>query len=318
MRIKGLVFDIQRWSIHDGYGIRTNVFLKGCPLRCQWCSNPESQRLTPELAFFPDKCIRCGRCERNCPRRAIRLTEAGHRVDRSICAAACYQGKGDFECTKECYARALKVMGEETSAEDVMREVLSDKGIYETSGGGVTFTGGEPFAQPEFLMELLRLSKENGLHTTIETCACARWEDIERALPYLDFLFVDLKILDPEKHEAYTGAPNALVLENLIRINGYLRSHSATLAIRMPVIPGVNDAPEDVERTARWIREHLSEVNIFQLLPYHRLGRGKYENIGQTCPFEEAAPPDEARMEALAAIVWGQGLQSTYEQGGLL
>lgn len=313
MTNEGIVFDIQRWSIRDGYGIRTNVFLKGCPLGCKWCSNPESQKMQSELAFFPDKCIGCGNCLRNCTHGAIVDTEQGRFIDRSMCSQFCYAEDGDFPCTRQCYAEALKRMGRLMDVDAVMREVLSDRGIYETSGGGVTFTGGEPFMQPEFLSALLQRSKAEGIHTTIETCASVPWRSIEQSLPYIDFVFADLKILEEAKHRQYTNVSNRLILENLMKLDHWAGENGRTLAIRTPVIPGINGAPEEIDATAGWIRSNLKHVNVFQLLPYHRLGRGKYQNIGGTYEMDEIEPPTDEAMEALCQIVHAHGLRSSYD-----
>lgn len=313
MEERGVVFDIQRWSIRDGYGIRTNVFFKGCPLRCRWCSNPESQRAFPELAFFPDKCIHCGRCVENCAHHALSSGSAERPMDDSICVKHCYAQPDGFACTRQCYAEALKVMGSEMTVNQVMKEVLSDKKIYDSSGGGVTFTGGEPFMQPRFLCELLKACKDEGVHTTIETCAYTEWENIQAALPYLNFLFVDLKMVDAKLHEEYTGVGNEQILRNLVRINESIQAQNTVLVVRMPVIPGVNDTEEGVAAQAEWIVRHLNQVKVFQLLPYHRLGRGKYLNIGRTYEMEDCAPPSEERMKRLNAIVEARGLKTTYE-----
>ena len=313
MKDQGLVFDIQRWSIHDGYGIRTNVFLKGCPLRCRWCSNPESQKVWPELAFFPDKCIGCRSCEVNCAHHAIRFDEDGREHDISSCREHCYTNGEGSACLRECYSGALKRMGEMMAVEKVMGEVLSDKGIYDTSGGGVTFTGGEPFMQHDFLLSLLKSSKEHALHTTIESCVCVPWEHIEASLPYVDFLFADLKMLNGEKHRLYTGSDNDLVLANLQRLNEYAASHPLGIAVRMPVIPGINDTPQEIDDAAAWIVKHMDQVRIFELLPYHRLGRGKYLNIGEVYSLDAVAPPEDSAMDTLRQIVKRHGLETSYQ-----
>lgn len=207
----------------------------------------------------------------------------------------------------------MKRMGEKMSVEKVMREVLSDKGIYDTSGGGVTFTGGEPYMQHAFLLSLLKSSKEYGLHTTIETCACVPWKYMKESLPYVDFLFVDLKILNAEKHRLYTGMDNALILSNMQNLNSYAKTHQLNITVRMPVIPGINDSPQEIEDAVEWIREHLNQVRVFELLPYHRLGRGKYLNINETYQLEEVMPPSEEEMEALNQIVKRHGLKISYQ-----
>lgn len=313
MKEEGIIFDIQRWSIHDGPGIRTNVFLKGCPLRCKWCSNPESQETCRELAFFPGKCIRCGRCITSCPYQAIRAAEENNIIDYEICKSSCYKGRGEFACTSMCYAKALKVLGDKTPLNGIMKEVLSDIEIYKKSGGGVTFTGGEPFAQPEFLLELLKASKEKELHTVIETCGFANWNTIESALPYIDFLFMDFKLYEEEKHIKYTGVSNRIIKENLCRLNEYARNHALSLVVRTPVITGINDSKEEIGNISKWIVENLSEVSIYQLLAYHRLGRGKYQNIGKEYELTELEPPAGEHMKQLEQVILDNGLKIKYD-----
>lgn len=311
---EGVIFDIQRWSLHDGPGIRTNIFLKGCPLSCEWCSNPESQERNPELAYFRDKCIGCESCVKNCPQHALAMVEGLH-IDYDICRETCYPA-GDqerFSCTRECYAKALKIMGKRMRADQVIKEALKDVGIYNRSGGGITVTGGEPFAQPEFLRELLEKAKENHLHTAVETCLYAKWEQIRSCLGSIDFLFMDLKILDGEKHKKYTGRDNALILENMRKVGDCIRKEGKKAVVRTPVIPGINDTPQDIGAMSAWIKENVPGVSIYQLLPYHRLGRGKYENIGKTYRMAEAEVPTESRMKELEKIVMDYGLKTRYE-----
>lgn len=327
MSKKGVIFDIQRWSLHDGPGIRTNVFFKGCPLSCLWCSNPESQESCRELAYFKDKCIGCKSCVASCPHQALNMTEEGLAIQYGKCREFCY-GKGrdgdvgtggdaGFSCTMTCYAKALEVMGREVTVEEVLKEVLSDEAIYKSSGGGLTVSGGEPLAQPEFLRELLKAAKERGLHTAMETCLYAAWEQIEPCLPYLDFLFMDLKILNGERHFLYTRADNRLILENMEKVNEFAKScgrdRRLQTVIRTPVIPGVNDSREEILSIADWILEHLTEVSVYQLLPYHRLGRGKYGAIGKEYGLAEAEAPGRAEMELMEAEIRQRGLRTRYE-----
>lgn len=314
MKEEGIVFDVQRWSIRDGYGIRTNVFLKGCPLRCKWCCNPESQKLFPELAFFPDKCISCRNCERDCPHQAIHIDENGvHSINWSVCAEKCFAQQNGFACLAHCYAEAMKLMGKKYTVDQVMQEVLSDVGIYRRSGGGVTFTGGEPYMQPEFLLALLKRSKEESLHTTVETSASVKWEVIEKTLPWIDFLFVDLKIFDGKKHAEYTGQNNSMILENIRNIDSFAGGGTLTTAIRMPIIPGVNNTEENVRNAAEWICANLENTHIFQPLAYHRLGRGKYMDIGRAYELEEVPPLPESELNAFAEIIRSYGLKSKYD-----
>lgn len=309
---KGIIFDIQRWSLHDGPGIRTNVFFKGCPLSCMWCSNPESQEACRELAFFRDKCIHCHSCIPACPYGAVCPSEDGIDIDYRKCRSHCYcdadPGKS-FRCTKTCYAQALEVMGKAMSIDEIIDEVMSDEGIYKSSGGGITITGGEPLAQPEFLLDLLADAKEKGLHTVMESSMFAEWEKLRKCLPFLDFLFMDLKVLEEGRHLRYTKTANDLILENIKRTAAYALEHPVELVVRTPVIPGVNDTPADIAGIAGWIRKNLPGVERYQLLPYHRLGRGKYRNIGKEYRMEDLEPPLKETMEGLEAEILKQGLR---------
>lgn len=314
-RIMGTVFDIQRWSLHDGPGIRTNVFLKGCPLRCIWCSNPESQEVHPEVAFFADKCISCGRCVSNCPYGAVNLGGGKHTINYNLCWSHCYYKKGTetYPCTTKCYAKAMEQLGKAYTVEDVIAEVMRDALIYEQSGGGVTITGGEPTSQPDFLRALLQSCKENGLHTVMETCAYVGWGVFEKVLPSVDFVFVDIKLCNPQKHEQYTGVDNALILQNCIALNKYAAEHAMQLVVRTPVIPGINDSEAEIVSIAEFIKENMPAVNIYELLPYHRLGRGKYQNIGKEYSLLDLEPPAEEKMRKLRSVVARYNFADSYE-----
>ncbi len=307
--MQGVIFDIQRWSLHDGPGIRSNVFFKGCPLSCLWCSNPESQESVKELAFFKDKCIGCLCCVKDCPYSAIAQSDEGRKIDYSICRKHCYGGADNaFACLKECYAKALKIMGRTVSVDEVVNELLCDEEIYRRSGGGITFTGGEPFAQPRFLLEMLKAIKEKGIHTAVETSMFAKWEEIEACLPFIDFLFMDFKILEGKDHEKYTGVNNQLILENMKKISNYKKLHKLDVVIRTPVIPQINDDTEIIGKMARWIVENLPKIKKYQLLPYHRLGRGKYTNIGRKYELTELEVPSEREMKELEEQIKVYGL----------
>lgn len=275
-----------------------------------------------ELAYFKDKCIGCKSCVAGCPHGALSMTSEGLKIQYGRCREFCYgngQGGKDarFFCTETCYARALAVMGCEMSVEEVLKEVLSDEELYRSSGGGMTVTGGEPFAQPEFLRELLKTAKERGLHNTMETCLHAHWDQIEACLPYLDFLFMDLKILSGEQHCLYTGTDNRLILENMEKVSEFAESRRQNnrlrMVVRTPVIPGINDSREEIGSIADWIRGHLAGVSVYQLLPYHRLGRGKYGAIGKEYSLSEAEAPSGKQMEMLEAEIRQRGLRTRYE-----
>lgn len=308
--MQGMIFDIQRWSLHDGPGIRTNVFLKGCPLSCLWCSNPESQDKYKELAFFKDKCIGCMSCVKDCPYNAIEQCDKERKIDYEICRKKCYsEQENAFACRRECYAEALKVMGKKVLVSDVMDEVMRDKEIYDSSRGGITITGGEPYAQPEFLLELLKDAKSKGVHTVIETSLYTKWKNIEMSLPFLDFMFLDFKLLNPESHMKYTGVDNELILENMKKISEYKRDHELEVVIRTPVIPGVNADKIQINEMAVWVCEKLPSIKQYQLLPYHRLGRGKYSNIGKTYDLVDTEVPSQELMEELEKVIEEKGLK---------
>ena len=268
----GRVFDIQRFSIHDGPGIRTAVFFKGCPLRCAWCHNPESQSPRPQLMFYAHKCTGCGKCAGVC---ANTHTPACTGCGR--CAAVCRSG-------------AREISGQEISAEEVTEKVLRDRAFYETSGGGVTLTGGEPLSQPDFAREILERCRDSGVNTAIETSGYAPWETLERLLPLLDHVYYDIKGIDPALHKRNTGVSNERILTNAER----LKASGADVTFRMPYIPGFNDG-------------ELAAVKAFaggfplQLMPYHATGEGKYAALGRPYPAAGTIAPDRAFMTALAA-----------------
>ena len=265
----GTVFDIQRFSIHDGPGIRTTVFLKGCTLRCVWCHNPESQLSQPQLAFYTHKCISCGRCENICK-----------KAFTSDCTAC---GK----CAESCPAGAREILGREESAENILSIVVRDKAYYKTSGGGVTLSGGEPLLQADFATEILRLCKENDISTAIETAGNVPWENFLKVLPYCDLFLYDIKAIDEEKHKLLTGASNKLILENAEK----LRALGKNILFRTPVVPGYND--DQLEKISAFCGKNL------ELLSYHEIGKGKYESLRY--PYTvKSAPLSEEEMKTLA------------------
>jgi pyruvate formate lyase activating enzyme len=278
----GWVFDIQRFSIHDGPGIRTTVFLPGCNLRCFWCHNPESQPAGPCVQFFPDKCIVCGQCAEVCPEGA-QLVADGQRVYvRDLCRTC-------GACVDTCYAGALVIKAKRMSVAEVMAEVGKDRPYYDDSGGGVTFSGGEPALQSEFLVELLVASKALGIHTAVDTAAQVPWETLAALLPHTDLFLVDIKAFGEEVHRAGTGVDNRRILENVRR----LAAGGVELRIRIPVIPGFNaDAAEE-------------------LLPFHHLGGGKYESLGRTYPSRAIQPPTDEAMEDFLRLFTTRGISAT-------
>ena len=257
--MNGNIFDIKKFAINDGPGIRTAVFLKGCPLRCWWCHNPESQERGPELSFMPDKCIGCGFCKSVCPNGL-------NRKDCINCGA----------CTRECYTGARELVGRVATVEEVLCEVLKDRIFYENSNGGMTISGGEPLYQPDFTRELLAAAKKEGLHTCLDTSGFASWETIEKILPYVDLFLYDLKETDAEKHELYTAVPLNVILENLQRVD----AAGGKTILRCPLIPGLNDRKEHAEGIAM-IANGLKNLQEINLMPYHPLGESKLKRFGK-------------------------------------
>ncbi|UCB42952.1 MAG: glycyl-radical enzyme activating protein, partial [Dehalococcoidales bacterium] len=290
---EGVIFNIQTYSIHDGPGIRTTVFLKGCPLRCLWCQNPESQLLQPEIFFDSEKCTGCGKCVQACPEGAIEIHEGRSRTDRGLC-----QGIG--KCAEVCPNEARSLMGKHVTAGEVFKEVAADSIFYQRSGGGVTLGGGEPLAQPKFAISLLKLCKDAGIHTALDTCGYARWETVKQVLEFVDLVLYDFKHMDPVEHEKYTGVSNDLILENVKRIHHDL---SVPSIARIPVIPGYNDSVENIEATAKFIITELGNETNVHLLPYHRLGESKYDSLEKSGDTVYITPSSEEHMAELKQIV---------------
>jgi len=294
--VNGIVTDIQRFSVHDGPGIRTTVFLKGCNLRCAWCHNPETLHPGPQLQVLPDKCIGCDACLEACPRGAHEVT-GGRRVFHRDRCTAC------GACAEVCYSGALVLIGRETTAEEVMAEVLEDRVFYENSGGGVTLSGGEPLCQREFALDILCRAQAEGIHTAVETNLAAPWEDVADLLPVTDLFLVDVKVMDSAEHERWTGEPNELVLENARRLS----REGVPMVVRTPVVPGVNDTVEQIGAVADVIRG-FPNLEYYELLPYHPLGTGKYRSLGMEYAMEGLARPEPDVMQALAAAAGRRGI----------
>jgi len=298
---KGVVFNIQRYSIHDGPGIRTTVFMKGCPLRCLWCQNPESQVMQPEIFLNSEKCTGCGRCVQVCPEEAIEIYEGRSNTNRELC-------RGHGKCAEVCPNEARNLMGRYITAREVFQEVNSDTIFYQGSGGGVTLSGGDPLAQPEFTLSILKLCKDAGIHTAIDTCGYARWETLKQVLDYVDLVLYDFKQMDPVEHKKHTGVSNKLILDNARRIYHEL---SIPMLARVAVIPGYNDSIENIEATAKFIANQLGTSIKVHLLPYHRLGETKYERLEMANNSVSIEPPDEGHISELQKIIEPFGLTVT-------
>lgn len=287
--IRGVVFDIQRYSIHDGPGIRTTVFLKGCPLRCAWCQNPESQQKEPEILLNKGNCTGCGRCITVCIAEANSLADGRVEVDRRQCLRC---GK----CVAACPNDARRLSGKVMSVTKVVKEVLRDKKFYETSGGGVTLSGGEATFQHDFARAILKECKDHGLHTVLETCGYASWAVMERVLQYADMVLYDVKHTNESAHRRGTGMENRIILENAERI-----AQCRPMLVRMPLIPGFNDSEETVRQVTLFVGSLSRKVEM-ELLAYNPLGEGKYERLGKD-RIEHKEVQDESYIGRLRGIV---------------
>jgi pyruvate formate lyase activating enzyme len=292
----GIVFDIKRFSIHDGPGIRTTVFLKGCPLRCAWCHNPESQRPEPQIMLRPSRCIVCGACVDECPEGAISWNESGPVTDRALCLAC-------GVCTETCAGEARELVGREMDAAEVLGEIQRDLAFFDESGGGVTFSGGDPLFQPDFLLTLLQGCKELEIHTAVDTSGAAAWATLDKIRPFVDLFLYDIKLIDDGRHRAATGSSNRVILDNLRRLS----EAGASIQLRLAVIPGMNDDEENLRRTAEFAAT-LPHTRGISLLPFHNTAKDKYGNLGLEYSLAGVRAPDEARMEEIGRLLAGYGL----------
>jgi pyruvate formate lyase activating enzyme len=275
-RVKGVVFDIQRFSLHDGPGLRTSVFLKGCPLRCKWCSNPESQDLRPELAVFTNQCIRCGQFEPSC-------SDIWHR-EENISWTSSFQQEIARRASA-CPGGGIRRIGEHRSAASVINEAGRDTPFY-LENGGITLTGGEPLFQTRMAEAILRLAKMEWMSTAMETCGYAPWTNIKHLLPFLDQILFDLKHIDNAAHQAGTGASNELILANLRRLSAW----PVEITVRIPLIPGFNATKTSIMAIADFLTNLESSITGVDLLPYHNLGKMKYVALGRFYPWNDAEP----------------------------
>lgn len=294
----GWVFNIQHFSVHDGPGIRTTVFLKGCPLRCLWCDNPESQDIRPHIFFWSDRCIGCNQCLSVCPHHAvIEVPGVFKQVQGDLCDLC-------GACLAECHSGALEQVGKLMTAAEVLEQIELDRPFYDQSGGGMTLSGGESLAQPDFAGRLLGAAKARGIHTAIETCGFAAWDVWQRLLPHLDLILYDVKEVDPSKHRIFTGVSNRLILKNLER----LAKTDVPVIVRRPVIPGYNDDVEDMHALGHFVQQ-LQTVCDVHLLPYHRLGYSKYDRLGRKYMLGDKPAMENDALTELGEILLSYGLK---------
>ena len=296
----GIVFNIQRYSIDDGPGIRSTVFVKGCPLRCPWCSNPESIRAVPQLLHRYTTCKKCGACAAVCPNNAVELDPASGPVfDRSKCVACGL-------CAKDCLAQSIQISGEVMSVEKVWKIVRKDMVYYEESGGGVTCSGGEILAQADFVAELFKKCRENGVHTCADTSGYGTPEALEKILEYADLVYFDMKHSDPARYEQIIGAP----LEPVLRSFRTIAASGLPLVVRIPLIPEHNDMAENLKAIAALIKETAPHAQV-HILPYHRYGESKYASLGERYPLEGLRENTPEDIERARKIVEDAGLDVT-------
>ena len=293
----GLVFNIQKFSIHDGPGIRTIVFLKGCPLQCQWCSNPEGIDRHPTLAVNAEKCIttkQCQRCLEICPKNVINVDSANKvEIDREKCDLC-------GECVKVCPTKALNIFGTLMSVEEVMNIVEQDDLFYSSSGGGLTLGGGEPLSNPVFARDLLREAQLYGFETAIETSGHASWPDFEEVIHYADVVLYDIKCMSAKKHKAYTKIDNRVILTNLEK--ACLKFSNTSIYVRTPIIPGFNNTEDDIKQIVSFLKKLPKKVD-YELLPYHQYGENKYSMIGKNNQKPTFQKYDTQNFETLKKIV---------------
>ena len=283
-----MIFNIQKCSIHDGHGLRTLVFFKGCPLHCPWCANPESQSYSFEISEYPSKCVGCGMCIMRCPVQAI--GQDGH-IDRTLCPEKC------TECTDICYAEAKRLVGKEYTIDELFTEIKKDKIFYDIKGGGVTFSGGEPFTHGEYLRQIAKKCHDNRIDVCVESCGYSAFDSFKGALPYIDSIFMDIKIMDSQRHKEITGGSNELILKNIKRIS----QTGIPMTIRTPVVPGYTDMEENIRAIAEFV-SGLASVKEYELLRYHNFGESKYKALGKEYELKGVEPPTDEEMLRLAGI----------------
>lgn len=292
------ISNIQRFSVHDGPGIRTLVFFLGCPLRCKWCQNPENLKAQPQLTYNRQDCIGCGECLKVCPQDAISVDQKGRiQTDRNRCEAC-------GRCVEVCFPGARSICGTSYTVEGCFKEILKDRVFYRNSGGGVTLSGGEPTMYPDFVSRLLELCQEEGIYTAIETCGHTNWKSLERVARFTDLFLYDIKAIDPEKHRRWTGVDNRRILSNARR----LARMKKKMIVRVPLIPGVNDNEQEFRRIVEFAKS-LETVKTMHLLPFHHIGKSKYETLDMDYAVNKLKEPDEKKIEKCRQIGEQYGLR---------
>lgn len=295
MSLTGMIFDIKKYAIHDGPGIRTTVFFQGCPLRCWWCHNPEGQSTQPVLLYRANRCVLCGTCAEICPQNGISVNGLAI-TDRTKCDVC-------GECAEVCFYGAREVSGRKMSVAEALAEIERDVPFYDQSGGGVTFSGGEPLLQPGFLSALLRECKTRQIHTVVDTCGYAAWEVFETIRGDVDLFLYDLKLMNNERHQKYTGVSNELILSNLQR----LADSGQRITVRIPLIPGINDDSQNLVKAATFIAG-LPNITSIELMGYHDIASAKYEALGMAYQLPDTNLPGEAEMQVAARYFQDIGL----------
>jgi pyruvate formate lyase activating enzyme len=294
----GTIFDIKKYSINDGPGIRTTVFFSGCPLSCLWCHNPESQSLTPQLLYRAGRCLLCGDCIKVCPEAAISLGESSNSIitDHQKCTRC-------QTCVTTCYSGAREFSGREMTIQEVMADIEREIPFYDESHGGVTFSGGEPLMQPGFLSALLKSCRKQEIHTVVDTSGFANWKVFEHIRGDVDLFLYDLKHMDSIRHREVTGVPNEVILENLRRLNAV----GAKCLVRIPLIPGINDDEENLIESGKFLAS-LSHIQSVELMGYHNIAQAKYEALGREYMLVGTKPPAEAELHHAAEMLRSYGL----------
>jgi pyruvate formate lyase activating enzyme len=290
--LTGLVFDFKHFAVHDGPGIRTTVFLKGCSLKCQWCHSPESQSTNPEIMVHPEKCIGCGSCVEECPKNAVISPGI---IDAKVCNLC---GK----CIEACYPGALELIGKNIQVTEILDEINKDRLLYEASGGGVTLSGGEPAQQSKFTYKLLKALKKNGYNTVLDTCGYTTWDNLKKILKYVDLVFFDLKHMNPIKHKKFTGVSNELILSNLKQIVGL----GKFTRIRVPLIPRFNDSEEHLRGLSKFLRE--LPVETVDILPYHKMGVSKYDSLNREYKLKDIKLHKKEQLMEIKNLISSYGL----------